>query len=76
MSEKALALDNGLAEAHASRGAALSAVKRYAEAETEFEKAISLDPNSFEAHYFYARACVFQGKDRTSNGVIRALRRN
>ncbi len=62
MSEKALALDNGLAEAHASRGAALSAVKRYAEAETEFEKAISLDPNSFEAHYFYARTCVFQGK--------------
>src|SRR6476659_2094276 len=62
MSEKALALDNGLAEAHASRGAALSAVKRYAEAETEFEKAISLDPNSFEAHYFYARSCVFQGK--------------
>ena len=62
MSEKALALDNGLAEAYASRGAALSAVKRYAEAEAEFEKAISLDPNSFEAHYFYARACVFQGK--------------
>ena len=62
MSEKALALDNGLAEAHASRGAALSAVKRYAEAEAEFEKAISLDPNSFEAHYFYARSCVFQGK--------------
>src|SRR5438034_9883483 len=48
MSEKALALDNGLAEAHASRGAALSAVKRYAEAEAEFEKAISLDSNSFE----------------------------
>jgi adenylate cyclase len=62
LSEKALALDNGLAEAHASRGAALSAVKRYPEAEAEFEKAISLDPNSFEAHYFYARACVFQGK--------------
>src|SRR5438093_541643 len=62
MSEKALALDNGLAEAHASRGAALSAVKRYPEAEAEFEKAIGLDPNSFEAHYFYARACVFQGK--------------
>ena len=62
MSEKALALDNGLAEAHASRGAALSAVKRYDEAAAEFEKAISLDPNSYEAHYFYARACVFQGK--------------
>jgi adenylate cyclase len=62
LSDKALALDNGLAEAHASRGAALSAVKRYDEAAAEFEKAISLDPNSFEAHYFYARACVFQGK--------------
>jgi adenylate cyclase len=62
MSEKALALDDGLAEAYASRGAALSAVKRYAEAEAEFEKAIGLDPNSFEAHYFYARSCVFQGK--------------
>jgi adenylate cyclase len=62
MSDKALALDNGLADAYASRGAALSAVKRYAEAEVEFEKAISLDPNSFEAHYFFARACVFQGK--------------
>src|SRR5947207_13020018 len=45
LSEKALALDNGLAEAHASRGEALSAVKRYAEAEPEFEKAISLDQN-------------------------------
>jgi len=62
MSEKALALDNSLAEAHASRGAALSVVKRYEEAAGEFEKAISLDPNSFEAYYFYARACVFEGK--------------
>jgi adenylate cyclase len=61
-SEKALALDNGLSEAHASRGAALSVAKRYAKAAAEFEKAISLDPNSFEAHYFYARACVFEGK--------------
>jgi adenylate cyclase len=62
MSDKALALDNCLADAYASRGAALSAVKRYGEAEAEFEKAINLDPNSYEAHYFYARACVFQGK--------------
>src|SRR5436190_1287621 len=62
MSEKALALEDGLAEAHASRGAALSAMKRYDEAAAEFEKAISLDPNSFEAYYFYARARVFEGK--------------
>ncbi len=53
--EKALSLDDTLAEAHASRGLALAAGQRYEEAETEFEKAIALDPNSFEAHYFYAR---------------------
>ena len=28
----------------------------------EFEKAIALDPNSFEGHYFYARACFAEGK--------------
>src|SRR5881398_520806 len=61
-SAKALALDNRLAEAHASRGLALSLGQQYDEAIAEFEEAIALDPNSFEAHYFYARACVTQGK--------------
>jgi adenylate cyclase len=28
----------------------------------EFDQAITLDPNSFEGHYFYARACFAQGK--------------
>ena len=60
--EKALALDNKLAEAHASRGVALSAGQRYEEAKAEFEKAIALNPNSFEAHYFYARSSFAQGK--------------
>src|SRR5882724_10118082 len=61
-SAKALALENGLAEAHASRGLALSLGQRYEEAMAEFEQAIALDPTSFEAHYFYARACFAQGK--------------
>src|SRR5436305_5086874 len=60
--EKALALDPKLAEAHASRGVALSAGQRYEEAKAEFEKAIALNPNSFEAHYFYARSSFAQGK--------------
>ena len=55
-------MDDRVAEAHASRGLALSLGKRYEESTEEFEKAIALDPNSFEAHYFYARACVTQGK--------------
>jgi adenylate cyclase len=61
-SAKALALDSGLAEAHASRGLALSLGERYDEAEAEFQRAIALDANSFEGHYFYARACFKQGK--------------
>ena len=60
--EKALALDPKLAEAHASRGVALSAGQRYDEAQAEFEKAITLNPESFEAHYFYARSNFAQGK--------------
>jgi len=61
-SAKALGLDDKVAEAHASRGLALSLDEHYDEATAEFEKAIALDPNSFEAHYFYGRACVMQGK--------------
>ena len=60
--EKALALDNQLPEAHASRGVALSAGRRHEEAKAEFEKAIELDSDSFEAHYFYARSSMAQGK--------------
>jgi adenylate cyclase len=59
---KALDIDSGLAEARASRGLALSVSQRYQEAEKEFERAIASNPNLFEAHYFYARACFAQGK--------------
>jgi adenylate cyclase len=61
-SAKALDLEANLAEAHASRGLALSLGERYEEAMAEFEEAIRLDSNSFEAHYFCARACFAQGK--------------
>ena len=59
---KALALDSELAEAHAARGAALSAARKFDEADTEFERALTLDPNSFEAHYWYARHVFILGK--------------
>ena len=62
MSDKALALEAGLAEARASRGLALSLLGRYADAVAEFDQAIAVDPNLFEAHYFCARACFSQGK--------------
>ena len=61
-SRKAVELDPDLAEAHASRGLAISMRKQYEEAEKEFEAAIRLNPKLFEAHYFYARARLAQGK--------------
>ena len=60
--ETALALDNAVAEAHASRGVALSAANRYHEAVREFEQAIALDPNSYDAHYLFARAYFSHGE--------------
>ncbi|HET7038755.1 MAG TPA: tetratricopeptide repeat protein, partial [Gemmatimonadales bacterium] len=56
-SRAALALAPDLAEAHASRGLALALRGGSEESEAEFLTAIRLDPNAFEAHYFYARAC-------------------
>jgi len=61
-SRKALELDPELAEAHASRGFAVSLSKRYDEARHEFETAIRLNPKLYEAHYLYARACFQEGK--------------
>jgi TolB-like protein/Flp pilus assembly protein TadD len=61
-SRKALELGPALAEAHASRGLALSLSQRYQEAEGEFETAIRLNPKLYEAHYFYGRAAFQQGK--------------
>jgi TolB-like protein/Tfp pilus assembly protein PilF len=56
-SRRALELDPELAQAHASRGLALSLSQRDPAAESAFETAIRLDPKLFEARYFYARHC-------------------
>jgi TolB-like protein/tetratricopeptide (TPR) repeat protein/tRNA A-37 threonylcarbamoyl transferase component Bud32 len=61
-SGRALELDPELAEAHASRGFAVSLSRRHAEARTEFETALRLNPKLYEAHYLYARACFQEGK--------------
>jgi adenylate cyclase len=68
--EKALALDNRLAEPHASRGFALSIEKRFQESTAEFEQAIALDRNSFEAHYLYARVSFVQGNLERAAGLF------
>ncbi|MHC4341695.1 MAG: protein kinase domain-containing protein [Planctomycetota bacterium] len=61
-SRKALQIAPELAEAHVARAVALSLNKEYEDGEMEFKTAIRLDPDCFEAFYFYARACLTQGK--------------
>jgi adenylate cyclase len=60
-SKRAIELDPELAEAHASRGLAVSLSTQYDEAEKEFDKAIKLNPKLYEAYYFYARTCKQRG---------------
>jgi serine/threonine protein kinase/tetratricopeptide (TPR) repeat protein len=61
-SAKALELEPGLAEAHVARGLAVSLIKRFDEAEQEFETAMKLDPKLFEAAYWYGRALEAEGR--------------
>jgi serine/threonine protein kinase/Tfp pilus assembly protein PilF len=62
-SKKALELEPGLAEAHLSRGIALSLTKQSTAAEPEFEAAMRLDPKLFEAPYFFGRALKAEGRN-------------
>jgi adenylate cyclase len=57
----ALKLGPGLAEAHVARGLVLSLSGRYDEAATEFEEAIRINPNLFDAYYYFARASFARG---------------
>jgi non-specific serine/threonine protein kinase len=60
-SRRAVELDHESAEAHASRGLAEALGKNYQEAEKEFEAATRLNPQLYDAFYFYGRSCFAQG---------------
>ena len=53
-SQKAVALDDSSSEAHVARANALGTAWKWSEAEPEFRRAIDLNPNNSNAHYFYA----------------------
>ena len=61
-SRKALELAPQLAEAHSSRGFALTVNGDYAGAAEHFERALVLDPQHYEALYLYGRARLAQGE--------------
>jgi serine/threonine protein kinase/tetratricopeptide (TPR) repeat protein len=61
-SRRALELDAGSAEAHASRGFALSLGKQYDAARSELEAAITLAPSLYEGHYLFGRVCWAEGR--------------
>jgi adenylate cyclase len=56
--ERALALNPGLAEAHAAKVRVLTAEAQFAEAKTEIETALKLDAESYEVNFAAARWCV------------------
>jgi adenylate cyclase len=55
--ERALALNPGLAEAHAAKVRMLTADAQFAEAKTEIETALELDAESYEVNFAAARWC-------------------
>jgi TolB-like protein/Flp pilus assembly protein TadD len=70
-SRRALELAPGLAEARVARGCALALSRRYDEAAREFEHAIRLNNNLFDAYYYYARTSFASGDIARSAELFR-----
>jgi tetratricopeptide (TPR) repeat protein len=70
-SRRALELAPQLAESHVARGTALAQHNEYEVAGQEFEAAIRLNPNSFEAHHLYGRMCFANGATERSVELFR-----
>lgn len=71
-SERALTLSPSLAEAHVARGCALALLRRYDDAAVEFERAIRLNPNLFDAYYYFGRTMFAAGNVARSAELFRS----
>ncbi len=69
-SRRALELDPDLAEGHVARGLYFMNRQDHDAARREFETALRLNPNLFEAYYFFGRSCIFQGKLAEAAGLM------
>jgi adenylate cyclase len=70
-SQRALELAPGLADAHVARGFTLSLSGCYDDAAREFEAAIHINPNFFDAFYYFARASFASGDIQRSAELFR-----
>lgn len=60
-SARALELDPDIAEVHASAGLAHLVSENFERAKAELDKAIEINPNLYEAYYYFARVLFHQG---------------
>jgi eukaryotic-like serine/threonine-protein kinase len=58
--ERAVQLDDSLAEAHSALGTALGYQREWGTAEREFKRAIEIDPRNAPAHFFYGLLVLAQ----------------
>jgi len=73
-SRNAVELSPWSAEAHASRGMALSLNGSYREAECEFQTAIRFNAGLWEAYYFYARIAFSHGEPEKAIALYQKAR--
>jgi serine/threonine-protein kinase len=72
---KALSLDEGLSEAHTALGSTLFWLDRnWAAAENQLHRALELNPNSANAHLFYAHLLSNTGRHREALEMINRAR--
>ena len=60
--DRAVRLDSTLAEAFASRATLLQAAWRWSEAERDYKRAITLDPNAAQPHQWYGELLLVLGR--------------
>ena len=78
LAQKAVALDDSLAEAHGFLASAFSLSKQYEKAVAQAERAVALNPNSADAHFYHALSLNYSaGKHEEAIAVFKkAIRLN
>jgi serine/threonine-protein kinase len=69
--DRAIALDNSLPEAYASRANVLQASWKWADAERDYRRALSLDPNNATAHQWYGELLLLNGRIDESRAQLK-----